>query len=48
MPLTKSPSDAARSSNIFAEINAGKPNKQAIAIGYSIQKQAKAAAKKRK
>lgn len=46
MPLIKSASDKDRGENILAEIHAGKPNKQAIAIGYSIQR--KAAGKKRK
>jgi hypothetical protein len=47
MPLIKSASDKARGENILAEIHSGKPNKQAIAIGYSIQRKA-AAEKKRK
>jgi hypothetical protein len=33
MPLLKNASDAARSSNILAEMHAGKPSKQAVAIG---------------
>ena len=48
MPLISSGSDAARGANILAEIHAGKPNKQAVAIGYSIQRKAKGAGKKRK
>jgi len=49
MPTIQSPSDKARGENILAEIHAGKPNKQAIAIGYSIQRRAKAkASEKRK
>lgn len=48
MPLNKSPSDAARQSNILAEINSGKPTPQAVAIGYSIQRRAKAAKSKQK
>jgi hypothetical protein len=41
MPLIKSSSKAARNKNIKAEIDAGKPIKQAVAIGYSEQRQAK-------
>lgn len=40
MPLKKSTSKAARSSNIRTEIAAGRPVKQAVAIGYSVQRQA--------
>ncbi len=40
MPLEKSKSSAARSRNIATEIKAGKPAKQAEAIGYSIQRKA--------
>lgn len=47
MPINKSASDQARGENILSEIHAGKPNKQAVAIGYSIQRKA-AAYKKRK
>lgn len=38
MPLNKGKSNAARSQNIKTEIAAGKPIKQAVAIGYSVQK----------
>ena len=41
MPLIKSASKAARQKNIKAEIDAGKPIKQAVAIGYSEQKEAR-------
>jgi hypothetical protein len=41
MPLIKSSSKAARSENIKREIDAGKPIKQAVAIGYSEQRRAK-------
>jgi len=41
MPLTKSPSKKARESNIKKEIAAGKPIKQAVAIGYAVQRKAK-------
>ena len=40
MPLIKSTSKKAREKNIKAEIAAGKPPKQAVAIGYSVQRQA--------
>lgn len=40
MPLIKSSSDEARQKNIETEIHAGKPIKQAIAIGYSNQREA--------
>ena len=38
MPLKNSPSKKAREYNILAEIHAGKPPKQAAAIGYSVQR----------
>lgn len=41
MPLRKGSSDKTRSANIAKEIKAGKPTKQAVAIGYSEQRQAK-------
>jgi hypothetical protein len=41
MPLKKSTSKAARNANIKAEIDAGKPIRQAVAIGYSVQREAK-------
>lgn len=42
MPLKSSASNKDRSFNILAEIHAGKPNKQAVAIGYAVQRRAKA------
>jgi hypothetical protein len=45
MPLIKSPSKTARNRNIKTEIAAGKPPKQAVAIGYAIQRRAKAKSK---
>jgi hypothetical protein len=45
MPLKKSASKAAFKSNIRAEVKAGRPVKQAVAIAYSTQR--KAAAKKK-
>jgi hypothetical protein len=47
MPLVKSPSNKARSENIRREVAAKKPLKQAIAIGYSVQREAKKAQAKR-
>lgn len=41
MPLIKSASKAAVSKNIKAEMKAGKPQKQAVAIALSVQEQAK-------
>lgn len=41
MPLKQSSSKKARQENIKREIDAGKPIKQAVAIGYSQQRQAK-------
>jgi hypothetical protein len=41
MPLKKGTSNKTRSENIATEIRAGKPKKQAIAIGYAVQRRAK-------
>ena len=41
MPLIKSTSDAARSANIATERNAGKPEAQAVAISYAVQRRAR-------
>lgn len=41
MPLIKSKSDKAFSSNVEAEMNAGKPHDQALAIAYSVKNKAK-------
>lgn len=41
MPLLKNASTAARSHNVLAEIQAGKPTKQAVAIAYAVQRRAK-------
>lgn len=41
MPLKKSASKNAFKSNIRAEVNAGKPVKQAVAIAYSVKRKAK-------
>lgn len=40
MPLKKSTSKAAFKSNVKAEVSAGKPVKQAVAIAYSEKRQA--------
>lgn len=40
MPLIKSKSNAARERNIKTEIAAGKDPRQAVAIGYSVQRRA--------
>lgn len=40
MPLSKSPSPKAFSHNVKAEIKAGKPQKQAVAIAYSVKRAA--------
>jgi hypothetical protein len=46
MPLVKSATKGAFRKNIRAEIKAGKPQKQAVAIAYSVKR--KAQGKKRK
>lgn len=48
MPLIKSKSKKAFSSNVKAEVKAGKPVKQAVAIAYSEKRSAKGAKKKPK
>ena len=40
MPLVKSSSKSAFRSNIKAEMKAGKPQKQAVAIAYSVKRKA--------
>jgi hypothetical protein len=40
MPLKKSPTPKALSENIKTEIKAGKPPKQAVAIAYSVKREA--------
>jgi len=42
MPLKKSTSPKAFKANVKAEVNAGKPVKQAVAIAYSTKRQAQA------
>jgi hypothetical protein len=41
MPLIKSKSKKAFSKNVSAEVHAGKPVKQAVAIAYSVKRKAK-------
>lgn len=41
MPLKKSSGDKAFKANVKAEIKAGKPQKQAVAIAYSVKRDAK-------
>jgi len=40
MPLVKSSSPAAFRKNVKAEMAAGKPQKQAVAIAYSVKREA--------
>lgn len=48
MPLVKSTSKIAFRKNVAAEVNAGKPVKQAVAIAYSTQRKAAGKAPKKK
>ena len=41
MPLVKSPSKSAFRTNLKAEMKAGKPKKQSLAIAYNIQRKSK-------
>jgi hypothetical protein len=47
MPLIKSKSKEAFGKNVKAEMKAGKPQKQAVAIAYAVQKGAGKKAKKK-
>jgi hypothetical protein len=40
MPLSKSPSKKAFQKNVAAEVKAGRPVKQAVAIAYSTKREA--------
>ena len=40
MPLVKSPTPKAFNKNVTAEVKAGRPQKQAVAIAYSVKRQA--------
>lgn len=46
MPLKQGASNKTRQVNIKREIAAGKPPKQAVAIAYAVQREAKKAKKK--
>jgi hypothetical protein len=46
VPLVKSTSKSAFRSNVKAEVNAGKPAKQAVAIAYSVKREAAKKGKK--
>ena len=48
MPLTKSTSKKAFGENIKKEIEAGKPQRQAVAIALNVQREAKKKASKNK
>jgi len=41
MPLVKSPSKQAFRANVKAEVKAGKPVKQAVAIAHAVKRKAK-------
>lgn len=41
MPLVKSPTPKAFRANVKAEVKAGKPVKQAVAIAYAVKRKAK-------
>jgi len=47
MPLKKSTSPKAFEKNIKTEVKAGKPVKQAVAIAYSVKREAEKAKKKK-
>ena len=47
MPLKKSTSKDALKKNIATEVKAGKPIKQAVAIGYAVKREAAKKAKKK-
>ena len=46
MPLKKSTSKKAFEQNVRAEIKAGKPKRQAVAIAYSVKREAQKSKKK--
>lgn len=48
MPLTKSTSNKAFGKNVKKEIEAGKPQKQAVAIAYAVKREAAKKTSKRK
>ena len=48
MPLKKSTSKEAFRSNVKAEVQSGKPVKQAVAIAYSVKREAASKGKSKK
>ena len=48
MPLVKSASKSAFRKNVKAEMMAGKPQKQAVAIAYNVKRQAETPKTKKK
>ena len=48
MPLVKSSSKEAFRKNVKAEMSAGKPQKQALAISYAVKREAQRPAPKKK
>jgi hypothetical protein len=48
MPLVKSTKPAAFRKNVAAEVKSGKPVKQAVAIAYSVKREAAKSAQKGK
>jgi hypothetical protein len=48
MPIRKCASQNCFNRNVSAEVKSGRPVKQAVAIAYSVQRQAKLKAKKKK
>jgi hypothetical protein len=47
MPLTRGTSKAAFGKNVKAELHAGKPRSQAVAIAYSVKREAQKGGKKK-
>jgi len=47
MPLSKGTSKKSFSKNVATEVRAGKPQKQAVAIAYSVQRKAQSKGKGR-
>ena len=45
MPLSKGTSKKSFSKNVATEVRAGKPQKQAVAIAYSVQRKAQSKGK---
>jgi hypothetical protein len=47
MPLKKGTSDKTRSQNIKKEVKSGMPLRQAVAVGYAVQREAEDKKKKK-